>query len=196
MSLARVAVGYDPGSALSGFGVIAREGQRRRFLDAGTITTEPSFTMLERLDYILHQLTDVVREHRPVVLAIEDQLGMAAAARACVNAQLSQARRGEQPKFFGYNADNDGVLGAQFMAMAVGFTYRVPVILLQPKTIKVSVVGPGGSEAEKSEVKAAVQRLFPELVDVRFSSHAADGIATAVCGEHQHHIQTVRVQCR
>jgi len=192
VSAAVVAVGYDPGSALSGFGVVASEGQRLRFVDAGTIKTESAFTLTERLAYLHHQLADVVREHHPLVMGIEDQLGMAAKSRSNVNRQLMAARKGEQVQGFGYNADNDGVLGAQFTAMNVAFAYGVRVILLQPKTIKVAVMGPGGGNAEKSDIKAAVQRIFPELRDARFSSHAADGIAAAVAVKRRHHIDSRR----
>jgi len=192
VSAARIAAGYDPGSALSGFGVVACDGKRLRLVDAGTIITKPAFTLTERLEFIWQQLTAVVREHRPLVFGIEDQLGMAAKARSNANRQLMAARRGEEVKGFGYNADNDGVIGAQLIAMSVAFAYRVPVILLQPKTIKVSIIGPGGGEAKKSEMKAAVSRIFPEIVGARFSAHAADGIAAAVCAERRHRIESLR----
>lgn len=192
MSAARVALGFDPGTAQCGFGVIAREGQRVRFVDAGTVKTASAFTLTDRLQYIWRELTDVVREHRPLVMGIEDQLGMAARSRSNINRQLMAARKGEAVKGFGYNADNDGVMGAQFVAMSVAFAYRVRVILLQPKTIKVNVMGPGGGEADKAAIKAAVTRLFPELRDARFSSHAADGIAAAVTAERMDHVENRR----
>lgn len=188
-----MAAGFDPGTALSGFGVIARERQRLSFVDCGTIRTESTFTLTQRLEYIWQQLTDVVREHRPLVLGIEDQLGMAAASRANANRLLMAAKRGDPIRGFGYNADSDGVIGAQVVAMTVAFAYRVRVILLQPKTIKVSVTGPGGGDADKAEIKAAVRRIFPELRDARFSSHAADGIAAAVCAERRDHLESRRL---
>jgi crossover junction endodeoxyribonuclease RuvC len=187
MSAARVAVGYDPGTAQSGFGVIARVGSRLELRDAGTIKTEPHFTLIERLEFIHHQLTAVVVEHRPLVMGIENQLGIAAAARGRLNGQIAQLRRGEQPKFIGYNSDNDGVMGAQFVAMSVAFAYRVRVVLLEPKTIKVMVAGQGSGDADKHAIKTAVQRVFPELQEARFSSHAADGIATAIGAERYDH---------
>lgn len=193
MSIARVALGYDPGTALSGFGVIACAGARLQLVDAGTITTEPAFTLIQRLEYIHRELTAAVVEHRPIVFAIEDQLGMAAKSRANANRQLMAARKGERVEGFGYNADSDGVLGAQFVAMSVAFAYRIRVVLLQPKTIKVQVLGPGGGEGTKGAIKTAVARIFPELQGRRFSSHAADGIAIAIGGERMDRLESRRV---
>lgn len=193
MSAARLALGFDPGTAQCGYGVIAREGQGRRFVDAGTVRTESAFTLTDRLAYIHHELAAVVREHHPLVMGIEDQLGMAAKSRSNLNRQLVAARNGQRVEGFGYSADSDGVLGAQFTAMNVAFAYGVRVILLQPKTIKVSVVGPGGGEAEKKQVKAALVRLFPELEGQRFSSHAGDGIAAAFCAERMDFLENRRI---
>lgn len=180
--VARLALGWDPGTAQCGFGVIAREGARLRCVDGGTIKSDSAKPLEERLYGIWADATAIVREHHPVVMGIEDQLGVAAAARANQNRKLAAARRGGHVADLGYTADTDGVIGVQFILMSVAFSYRVPIKLLQPRTIKVQMLGPGGGSAEKKDIKAAVERVLG-LQGVRFSSHAADGFAAAITAE-------------
>jgi crossover junction endodeoxyribonuclease RuvC len=190
VTLARVALGADPGLANTGFGVVRSHAQRLEFVDAGTVATDSARPLEEREELIWRTFSGLMHEHRPVVLAIEDQSGVNAAARQNVARQLAAARRGIEIKGFGFNASNDGVIEVVGILKAVAFAYRVPVVMLQPRTIKVQLCGDG--KAEKAQVKAALQRLFPELRDVRFSSHAGDGLATAVVGERVSRIDSLR----
>lgn len=48
-------IGIDPGSRLTGYGIIEKDGQKLKFVDAGTIRTETT-EMPERLKRILQEL--------------------------------------------------------------------------------------------------------------------------------------------
>lgn len=188
---ARIAIGFDPGLANMGFGVIAREASRVVFVDAGTISTDSARPLEEREELIWREATALIRQHKPVVAGLEDQSGVNAAARQNVARQLAAARSGREVKGFGFNASNDGVIECVGILKAVAFAYRVPIVMIQPRTVKVQLLGPGAGKAEKSDIKTAVRRIFPELHDARISSHAADGLAIAI-GAERHHC----VECR
>lgn len=192
MTAARVAIGADPGLANTGFGVVRRLARSFEFADCGTVKTDSARPLEEREELIWSTFGELVREHRPVVFGIEDQSGVNAAARQNVARQLAAARTGREVKGFGFNASNDGVIEVVGILKAVAFAYRVPVVMLQPRTIKVQLCGPGAGKAEKSDIKAAVVRLFPELADTRFSSHAADGLAIAVGAERVSFLESRR----
>lgn len=185
-------LGYDPG-LIGGYGVIAREGQRLHFVEAGTIETFPEWPPAERLRYIFATLGEIVREHNPQVIGYENQLGIAARARADMVRKAKAAMRGEYVEAIGYNASNDGVLGAQFMLMAVAFAYGGRLQELEPRTIKASIGAANGGNANKHEVKAAVRRVLQLDESVRLSSHGADGLATAITAERRDHIENRRI---
>ncbi len=185
-----IAVGTDPGLAALGFGVIRRDGRRLFWEEAGTITTDSARPLIERQRVIFWSLTRVLREHRPAVLGIEDQSGVSAGARMAVKRQLEAARRGQEVKGFGFNASNDGVIEVVGIIKAAAFAARVPVVMLQPRSIKVAVLGPGGGKADKDQIKAKIAQLFPDIG--RISSHAADGFAAAIGAELQFQIESRR----
>jgi crossover junction endodeoxyribonuclease RuvC len=188
----RIALGADPGLANTGFGVVARAPQKLEFLDAGTIATDSARPLEEREQLIWETFSGLVREYRPVVIGIEDQSGVNAAARQNVARQLAAARAGRAVKGFGFNASNDGVIEVVGILKAVAFAYRVRVVMLQPRTIKVQLIGAGAGQAEKVDVKAGVVRVLPALVGARLSSHAADGLATAITAERVDFIESRR----
>ncbi len=192
MNTARVVAGYDPGILKSGFGVVARHPQRWELLDGGTIETDPEWPVAVRLRYLWGVLEAAVREHRPVVLAVENQFNVMVAARQAMIARIKSMLRGRggAEQYLGFNAGNDGVLGAQVVAMCVAWAYGVQLHLLEPKAIKLGIGAKGGGHAEKKDVKDAVLRIFPDAG--RISSHVADGIATAITGERETFMESRR----
>lgn len=188
MSSVRVALGYDPGLT-GGYGVVAREGQRLRFVEAGTIETFPAWPPEQRLRFIFSTLGELVREYRPVAIGYENQLGIASRARADMVRKAQAIARGQHVEGgLGYNAGNDGVLGAQFMVMAVAFAYGGRLVELEPRTIKAQI-GAGG-DGDKDAVKKAVRRVLQLDDSVRMSSHGADGLATAITAEGRDHVES------
>ena len=63
-------IGIDPGSRLTGYGIIQKEGQKLIFVDAGTIRTEAA-DMPERLKRIFAGIDRIVKFHGPTEAAVE-----------------------------------------------------------------------------------------------------------------------------
>ncbi|MEO1320423.1 MAG: crossover junction endodeoxyribonuclease RuvC, partial [Pseudomonadota bacterium] len=63
-------LGIDPGSRLTGFGVIDFEGDRARFVDAGVIKTGNG-ELSERLEVIFDATRELISRHQPDTLAVE-----------------------------------------------------------------------------------------------------------------------------
>lgn len=188
--IGRVSVGFDPGLANCGFGVVERQGSRLTWLEYGTITTDAARPLEEREALIWSEASRLVAEHHPTVIGLEDQSGVATAARMNVKRQLEAARRGGEVQGFGFNASNDGVVEVVGVLKAVAFAYRVPILMMQPRSVKVQLLGTGSGKAEKQEIKAAIARLFPDAG--RMSSHAADGLAIAIGAERISFLETLR----
>lgn len=64
-------LGIDPGYAILGYGVIEKTGNRFRVCSYGSITTEASMAMEDRLEHLYDSLREIIDEERPEVAAIE-----------------------------------------------------------------------------------------------------------------------------
>lgn len=64
-------LGIDPGTATTGFGVIQKTGSKLTALDYGVISTEKSLPMHLRLNIIFQDLEDVIKSHKPDLIAVE-----------------------------------------------------------------------------------------------------------------------------
>jgi crossover junction endodeoxyribonuclease RuvC len=157
-----IIIGFDPGLAVTGWGVITAEGNRLAHVANGQVRTDPKALLPARLVKLYEELGKVIEAHDPVAAAVEEvflnenpqstlKLGQ---ARGVV--LLAVARRG----------------------LAVG-EYA-------PRLVKKAVVGTGG--AEKIQVHAMVQRLLPTAKIA--GADAADALAVAIT--HAHHLATAR----
>lgn len=153
-------LGIDPGSRITGYGLIATQGNQLGFITCGTIRMQTETDFSQRLFMIFQGLCEVIERHRPDVAAVED-LFVAHNPRSAL--KLGQAR------------------GAAVVAVR---QHQLPVFNYTPRTIKQTVAGYG--QAEKSQVQEMVKVLL-ELNDVP-TSDAADALAVAIC--HAHHVAT------
>lgn len=67
-----VVFGIDPGSTVTGWGVVRRERGRLHMVDAGCIKTTPRTPMAERLATIHEGLSVAIKTHRVDAVAIEE----------------------------------------------------------------------------------------------------------------------------
>ncbi len=146
-------LGIDPGSRVTGYGVIDCRGPAIGFVTCGTIRMQAETDFSRRLFMIFEGLCKVVEEHRPEVAAVED-LFVAHNPRSAL--KLGQAR------------------GAAIVAAR---QRQLPVFDYTPRKIKQAVAGYG--HAEKSQVQEMV-RVLLELSAVP-TSDAADALAVAIC---------------
>ena len=154
-------LGIDPGSRVTGYGVIDCRGSEIGFITCGTIRMQAESDFSRRLFMIFEGLGKVIEEHRPEVAAVED-LFVAHNPRSAL--KLGQAR------------------GAAIVAAR---QRQLPVFDYTPRKIKQAVAGYG--QAEKSQVQEMV-RVLLELSAVP-TSDAADALAVAIC--HANHRFTV-----
>lgn len=151
----RVILGIDPGSRVTGYGVIRVHNQNIEYMDSGCIRT-PQATLSIRLLDIFNGLCELMTLYEPQEVAIE-QIFMHENASAAL--KLGHAR---------------GV------AMVACASHRVPIYEYTPRQVKQSVVGYGA--AEKDQVKQMVMRLLklhkPPQMD------ASDALAIAICHQH------------
>ncbi len=148
-------LGIDPGSRVTGFGVIHVEGRVHRYVACGTIkATAEKFA--DRLATIFRGVTEVINEYRPELMAIE-QVFMHQNASAAL--KLGQAR------------------GA---AIVAGVNQALPVHEYSPRSIKQAVVGHGG--ADKAQVQHMMKALLS--IHEPMAEDAADALAVALCHSH------------
>ncbi len=148
-------LGVDPGSRVTGFGVIEANGGRRRYVASGSIRTG-ELPLAERLKIIHDGVTEVIERHAPAEFAIEKVFVHRGAEAAL---KLGHAR------------------GAAILA-AVGAGLDVSEYAA-PK-IKQAVTGSGS--AGKEQVTRMVARLLG--VEGALGADAADALAVAICHAH------------
>jgi len=151
-------IGIDPGSRVTGYGIIACRGPEIGFVTCGTIRMHRETDFSHRLFMIFDGLSGVMDRHQPDVAAVED-LFVAHNVRSAL--KLGQAR------------------GA---AVVAACRQGMPVFDYTPRKVKESVAGYG--HADKSQVQEMV-RVLLELSALP-SSDAADALAVALC--HAHHM--------
>ena len=148
-------IGIDPGSRLTGYGIIQKEGQKLIFVDAGTIRTETP-EMPERLKRIFAGIERIVKFHGPTEAAVEQV-------------------------FMSVNPDSALKLGqARGAAIAALVNLDLQVAEYTARQIKQSVVGYGAADTE--QVQMMVMRILN--LSIKPQQDAADALATAICHAH------------
>lgn len=169
-----IVVGWDPGLATLGFGVLDLQPSSTRVLDYGDIgVPDAELPHGERLNRICCAVDRIMNTHCPDVAAIEAQAGVHA----------GKDREG-QPTHISLRYVH-AVTGILRMAACTALSEPIAVYEPQPVSWRVTLLGRGHGHASKDEVKAGVARLFGVK---RCSSHAADALAIAVWGARQHRV--------
>lgn len=158
-----IIIGIDPGSRMTGYGIVSTEGDKITFLDAGTIRTS-STEMSERIAQIFAGVTRIVKHYqkysdKPMHAAVE-QVFMASNPDSAL--KLGQAR------------------GAAIAALTA---LDLSVSEYTARQIKQAVCGYGA--ADKDQVSAMVCRIL--ALEVIPQQDAADGLACAICHAHSSH---------
>lgn len=153
-------LGIDPGSRLTGFGVIDCRGDASGYVASGAVKTiEGNFP--ERLKMIFSSVCELMTQYRPDVVAIESV-------------------------FVAKNAGSALKLGhARSAAICATFGFDIDVFEYSPREIKLAVVGTGAGT--KDQVQHMVKSLLD--LDGDPSPDAADALATALCHAHQRQVQ-------
>jgi len=145
-------LGIDPGSRVTGFGLIKSDGDKIEYIDCGCVRTN-SENMRTRLKTIFDELYSVIQKHCPEEVAIEEV-------------------------FMGKNAGSALKLGqARGVAMAACLANDLPISEYSARKVKQSVVGTGA--ATKLQVKRMVKMML--TIDENIAEDSADALAIAIC---------------
>jgi crossover junction endodeoxyribonuclease RuvC len=152
-------LGLDPGSCVTGYGIIDKDGDRLQFVTCGVIRTSPRLPFATRLQEIHAGICEVIALQQPGWAAVEEVF----MARNPMSAlKLGHAR---------------GVI------MLAASSNGLPVHEYSARKVKQAVTGYG--QAEKSQVQQMVRVLLKLAASP--SEDAADALAVAVC--HANHFQ-------
>lgn len=153
-SLSVIVLGIDPGLANTGYGVVARRGGRLVALDGGVIQTAAGVAPEKRLADIHAAVDELLSEHAPHAVALEEL-------------------------YFGANARSAFAVGqARGVVMLAAGQRGIPCAGYTPQQVKGAVCGNG--RAEKDQVARMVKVLLALESEPR-PDHAADALAVAVC---------------
>ncbi len=145
-------LGIDPGSRITGYGVVEFDGPRSRYVASGTVRCADG-DLPARLREIFAGLREVIATHAPDDSAIEQV-------------------------FVHRNADSALKLGqARGAAICACASHDLTIGEYTPRQVKQAVVGTGA--ATKAQVQAMVKRLLE--LPAAPPSDAADALAVALC---------------
>jgi crossover junction endodeoxyribonuclease RuvC len=148
-------LGIDPGSLITGYGVIDSDGRHSGHIASGCLTIE-GLGLAARLDIIFREVIALIDLHSPGEMAIE-QVFMARNAASAL--KLGHAR------------------GA---AICAAVSRKLPVAEYSARTIKQAIAGRGG--ASKEQIQHMVRHLLALTANPRVD--AADALAVALCHAH------------
>ena len=152
-----LAVGIDPGTAITGYGLVRDDQDELSLVTYGVIETPAGIPLHERLLLLYQELTEVLVLHRPQSGAVE-KLFFQRNVRTAMS--VGQAR------------------GVAMLALAQA---GLPVAEYSPMEVKQAVAGYGG--ADKNQVQQMVRALL-NLEDIPRPDDAADALAVAICHLH------------
>lgn len=146
-------LGIDPGTAITGYGLVEQIDELR-LVDAGAILTPAGTPLEERLLTIHQQLSDLISAFEPDAVAVEEL-------------------------FFSKNVRTAMSVGhARGVVLLAAAQAGLPIYHYKPSEVKVAVTGYGA--ADKPQVQEMV-RLLLGLEETPKPDDVADAIAVAIC---------------
>ena len=147
-------LGIDPGTANTGFGLVRSSGSRLELLGHGVIVTRPGTALEHRLADIHGRVGELLDQHGPQSMAVEEL-------------------------YFGANARSAFAVGqARGVVLLAAGQRGIPSRSYTPQQVKGAVCGHG--RADKGQVARMVARLLG-LAAPPTPDHAADALAVAIC---------------
>jgi crossover junction endodeoxyribonuclease RuvC len=159
-----IILGIDPGTASTGYGVIraktsCQDTEVSQTKDAfecltyGVIKTSPDLSTGDRLKKLSNDLSNIIKEYRPEIMAIESLYFFKNFKTAIPVSQAS---------------------GVIFLTAA---KKKIPAYSLTPPQVKMTIAGHG--RAEKKEVQEKIKKLL-KLKEIPKPDDAADALAIAL----------------
>lgn len=146
-------IGIDPGSRITGYGVVEKKGSFLLHVDNGCLTTKKESPLPDRLLQIYESLMETIERFQPQAIAIEEV-------------------------FFSKNVASALKLGeSRGVALLAATQKKIPIFEYSTREVKQAITGYG--QATKEQIQQMVQRLLklPEVAQV----DASDALALAIC---------------
>lgn len=154
-----IILGIDPGTAIVGYGVVKKEGQKFTPLDYGCIFTPAKTPLHDRLGLIYDELSEIVSKYQPDHMAVEEL-------------------------FFTNNAKTALAVGqARGVILLAGKKAGLSVFEYTPLEVKMALTGYG--RADKNQIQQMVKALL-SLKEIPKPDDAADALAVAMCHANSH----------
>lgn len=152
-----IILGIDPGTRITGYGLIRISGSSIEPLDFGCIKPPPKLPLQQRYRIIFDALEKLIEQFHPTSIAVESQ-------------------------FVLKNPQSTIKLGmAKGMVLLAAARSDIEVVEYTPKKAKLAVVGNGS--ASKFQVQRMIATLL-RLPTVPQPEDAADALALAICHAH------------
>ena len=155
-----IILGVDPGTLITGYGIIEAQDGRIRVLAYDAIRNDSRKSMPLRLKLIFDTLDAAIRKYHPDEFALETA-------------------------FYGKNAQSALKLGhARGVAMLAAVAREIPTSEYSPREVKKAIVGNG--QASKEQVQYMVKSLL-KLKQTPKYYDTTDALAVAICHMHRSH---------
>jgi crossover junction endodeoxyribonuclease RuvC len=152
-----IVLGIDPGTAMTGYGIIERTGSHLRLIDYGCLETVPDRPLPARLLLIHEAIEGLIEDHRPSLVGVERL-------------------------FFNRNVQTAFAVGqARGVILLAAAEHGLPVFEYGPHEVKIAVTGYG--RAPKDQVQRMVQVVLG-MATLPRPDDAADALAVAICLAH------------
>ena len=147
-------LGVDPGLGITGFSIIDQARGKLHLSAYGTIKSPPKDTLPKRLNYIFEELTKILDQFSPDILAIEDA-------------------------FYSKNVKSAMTLGQARGAIILSAAQAdLSVYEFAPRKVKMSVCGNGA--ASKEQVSYMVTQIL-KLKETPKPMDVSDAMAVGIC---------------
>jgi crossover junction endodeoxyribonuclease RuvC len=154
----RIILGIDPGTSITGYGLIKTIGTEPELITIGSIDLSKFDNHYLKLKHIFDRTVGIIDEYHPDELAIE-------------------------APFYGKNVQSMLKLGrAQGAAIAAALSRSLPIFEYAPRKIKMSITGRGA--ASKEQVASMLMRIL-RFDKIEIKLDATDGLAAALCHFYQ-----------
>ena len=146
-------LGVDPGSRVTGYGVLEKKGNEISLIHSGHIRSSGKIPFYERIHKIFQSMVRIMGDYHPQEMAIEDM-------------------------FYAKNVQSSLKLGhARGAVLIAAVQCGLKIFEYTPLEIKKSVVGYG--RATKEQVRSMVRIILKTQIDLNLDT--SDALATAIC---------------
>lgn len=152
-----IILGFDPGIAIVGFGIIKKEGSLIKPLQYGSIQTKAELDTGTRLKQIYDASKEIIETFHPEAVSVEKL-------------------------FFNRNVTTALTVGqARGVLILAAVEANLPIFEYTPLQVKQAIVGYG--RAEKKQIQEMV-RMYLNIKEVPKPDDVADALAIAICHAH------------